>query len=191
MPPSLFQGDKIELRPFELRDADALASYINHPDLVGRRYLPWSLPDVLPLSRKQIEHALNEWAEDKKGAHFAVLLRDTGEIVGHAECEWGWDTHCPEVAIVIAPAHQRKGYGSDVLRLLLKYLFENTPAHNVGMWFASWNEAGRAFIKHHGFVEGGGMRRAGIFNGNYVDAISADILRPEWKVRYGEVSHAA
>lgn len=191
MSPPLFKGILIELRPIEPGDAEALARYINDPGLTGRRYLPQGIPDALPLSRKQVESAVAEWADDKHGAHFAVALKESGEVIGHAECEWGWDSHAAGVSVVIAPAHQRQGYGSETLGLLLAYLFENTPAYSVDMWFADWNEAARAFARRHGFAEEGALRRAGIFGGRYYDAMAADILRPEWKEKFGEARHAA
>lgn len=143
------------MRALEPDDAEALAAYLNHPDLAGRRYLPWSAPEAAPLARRPVEQALNARAEDKAARQFAVVLTETGAVIGHAECSRGWDPHCPEIAIVIAPACQRRGYGTAVLPLLLRHLFETTPAHNVGAWLADWNLAAAAFALRRGFADAG------------------------------------
>jgi RimJ/RimL family protein N-acetyltransferase len=176
-----FQGKLVTLRAFEPEDVPTLHTYLSHPDLIGRRYIPWESSEIFPLSRNQVEGIYSSWADEKKGIHLAVVLSESQELVGHAECDWGWDPHCPSISLVIAPAHQRKGYGSEVLNLLLRYLFEHTQAHNVSCWIADWNQAGRLFMEEHGFQECGRMRRVGIHEGKYFDFIITDLLRREWE----------
>ena len=175
-----FHGEQIRLRTFEVEDIPALYAYLNHPDLAGRRYIPWGFPGDFPLSKEQVEAIYKKWSEEKKGIHLAVVLRGTLELVGHAECDWGWDPHCPQIAVVIDPAHQDKRYGSEVLQILLSYLFKNTPAHNISGWMAEWNQTAREFAAVHGFKECGCWRREGIRDGKYYDGVVVDILRSEW-----------
>lgn len=175
-----FQGEKIRLRAFEAEDIPALHATLNHPELAGRRYIPWGFPGDFPLSKQQVEAIHKKWAEEKKGIHLAVVLRGSLELIGHAECDWGWDPHCPQIALVIDPAHQGKGYGSEVLRTLVDYLFKNTPAHNINGWMAEWNQTALRFAAAHGFKESGRWRRDGIRDGKTYDGILVDILRPEW-----------
>lgn len=185
-----FQGEMIALRPFEPDDAPELKAYLDHPDLIGCRYIPWAYPDMTPLSQGQIAGIIQKWAEAEKSLPLAVVRLDTGELVGHAECDWGWDPHQPSVHVVIAPAQQRQGYGSEALGLLLHYLFDYTPAHCVTCWIAGWNQPGLEFIKHCGFQVSGRMRRAGVREGEYLDVVITDLLRPEWQ-ELGGGHHAA
>jgi RimJ/RimL family protein N-acetyltransferase len=186
-----FQGNFINMRPFEPEDVPSLHEYLNHPELTERRYIPWEFSEVIPLSRKQVEEVYNHWTEAKKEIHLAVLLGEKQELIGHAECDWGWDPHCPSLSLVVSPLHQRMGYGSEVLHLLLRYLFEHMPAHTVSCWLADWNKAGRGFMKHHGFKESGRMRRVGVRQGRYFDFIVMDFLRHEWEERVKGGYHAA
>jgi ribosomal-protein-alanine N-acetyltransferase len=176
-----FRGERVILRAFESEDVPALHAYLNHPELAGRRYIPWDFPNEFPLAKKQVEDILTKWSEEKDGIHLAILLRGTMELIGHAECDWGWDPHCPHVAVVIDPAHQGKGYGSQVLQILVGYLYDNTPAHNVSGWMAEWNQAARSCAKRNGFRESGRWRRSGIREGKCFDGVLCDILRPEWE----------
>ena len=112
------------------------------------------------------------------------------DLIGHTECDWEWDPHNPSLAVVIAPTHQRKGFGLEACQLLLRYLFEYTPAHTVTCWIAEWNQPARQFGARSGFRESGRLRRAGIWGGQYYDIIVADLLRSVC-LRWGGESHAA
>ncbi len=115
----------------------------------------------------------------------AVILKEGQALIGHAECDWGWDPHCPSVTVVIAPPYQRRGYGSAVLEMQLRYLFEFTPAHTVSAWVQSWNEPALAFLQANSFHNCGCMRRTGIHQGEYCDTQVWDLLRREWQARRG------
>jgi ribosomal-protein-alanine N-acetyltransferase len=167
-----------------------LQAYLNAPSMIGRRYIPWRIPDVSPLSRARTEEVLASWAKEEKAFTLGIVVRATDELIGHAGCHWGWDTHCPMVWVVVAPAHQRKGLGSEALDLLLAHLFEDTPAHNVNGWVASWNEPGLAFAAHCGFTETGRIPRGGIRNGAYYEEVMVDVLRHEWLVAKGDSNGA-
>jgi RimJ/RimL family protein N-acetyltransferase len=182
---STFQTARLQLRPFEAEDVPALQACLNHPDLAGRRYLPWEFPGDLPLSKKQVESILEKWREGKKECNLAVVLGETGQLAGHASWNWGWDPHCPYLAAVIAPEFQRQGYGSELVRHLLRYLYENSPAYNVSTWIADWNEAARSFVRQLGFRESGRSRCEGIRSGLIFDEILYDLLRPEWQAGAG------
>lgn len=180
-----FRSDDVSLRPFSPDDALRLESYLNHPDLEGRRYIPWDFPEYTPLSLQQVEGIIQEWGKAENGLHLAVIERETGDLVGHAECDWEWEPHNPSVSVVIDPGHQRQGFGAQVLQMLMNYLFEFTPAHNTTAWIAAWNTPALAFATHHGFREAGRLRRSEIRHGVYYDLVILDILRPEWRSKEG------
>jgi RimJ/RimL family protein N-acetyltransferase len=186
-----FETEHLYLRPFEPDDLPALEALLNHPDLYGTRYIPWEFPEDLPLSSGQVEAIYKRWSEGEKQVHLAVVLQTSRELVGYSEVEWEWDPHCPFLAIVISPLHRRSGYGSEVLNLLLGYLFGSTPAHNVTGWIPDWNHPGLAFARRNGFQDCGRSRREGLRNGAYYDAVLVDLLRPEWDSHREEAKRGA
>jgi RimJ/RimL family protein N-acetyltransferase len=179
-PLSAFCTERIRLRAFEAEDVQALHTGLNHPDLAGRRYLPWGFSNDFPLSKKQVEGILEKWSEQEKAIQLAVELFESRELVGSVEYEWEWDPHCPFASVLIFPPHQRQGYGTEAARLLLRYVFENTPAHNISVWMSDWNQAAQTFAQKLGFQVCGRFRRDSLHNGAYSDGILMDLLRPEW-----------
>jgi RimJ/RimL family protein N-acetyltransferase len=186
MDQNLFFSDRIYLRAFEPEDVSVLHEYLNHPDLTGRRYIPGSIPNDTPLSKEQTGKILEKWGESEKQFHLAIVASGAEKVIGHTNCEWRWDPHCPFISLVIAPDYQRQGYGSDVLNMVLNYLFKHTQAHNVTGGMTEWNQAARAFALEQGFSEIGKLRRAGLRDGEYYDWIGVDILRPEWQALKGD-----
>jgi RimJ/RimL family protein N-acetyltransferase len=185
-----FQTEQIKLRPFEPEDLSALKAFLNHPKLGGRRYLPQGFPGDVPLSMSRVEALIKKWGEESREAHLGIEQTDKNELIGHAEFEWSWDPMAPWMSIVIARPYQRQGYGTEVAKLIMEYLFENTPAHSISGWMASWNQAGRSFSENLGFKESGRSRREGFRQGAYYDGILVDILRSEYRSS-GGLNYAA
>jgi RimJ/RimL family protein N-acetyltransferase len=184
-----FQTEQIRLRPFEPQDVESLRSYLNHPKLEGRRYIPRGFPGEVPLSAGQAEAIIKKWEEESREAHLGIEQSNSRELIGHVEFEWSWDPMAPWMSVVIARPFQQQGYGTQAARLIMQYLFENTPAHSISGWMADWNQAGRAFAKKLGFKESGRSRREGFRQGAYFDGILVDILRSEYQAA-GGADHA-
>lgn len=178
-----FADDRIQLRPFEQVDAEALRDYLNQPALCGCRYLPWGMSEDQPLSSAQAHQVVSRWAEQEQGLRLAVWRHHADRPLGHLSLDWGWDSLSATIVVVIDPRQARQGYGSAALLLGLRYLFEFTPAHTAQSWFASWNAPARAFCLRHGFTEMGGQRRAGMRGGRPFDEVWVDLLRREWSAR--------
>jgi RimJ/RimL family protein N-acetyltransferase len=176
----LFETGSLYLHSFEAAHQAALQAYLNHPELAGRRYIPWGYPEYAPLSENQVDQIIQDWSQAQKSIHLGVSESKSTDLIGHAECDWEWDPHCPSIALVIAPLYQRRGYGSQVLWLLLRYVFEFTPAHTVTVWINDWNQPAVEFFNSQHFQSAGRMRRAAVHQGEYTDLLVMDLLRREW-----------
>jgi RimJ/RimL family protein N-acetyltransferase len=132
-----------------------------------------------------VEGIYKQWTEAEKQFNLALTTPKGGELIGHTQCDWRWDRHCAYISVVIAPGHQRQGFGAEVIHILLEYLFGYTQAHNVSSGMASWNKTALQFSSSQGFTQIGAMRRAGLRGGEYYDWIGVDIIRPEWKAGKG------
>ena len=86
-----FRGTAIEFRPLERQQIPRLTELLNHPQLHGRRYLPEEVPEDAPLSEATVEKVVSAWEERKESFRFGVYSLETGSLIGHAGCDWGWD----------------------------------------------------------------------------------------------------
>ncbi|MCX6092247.1 MAG: GNAT family protein [Candidatus Bipolaricaulota bacterium] len=175
-----FRNRGVALRAFEPADAPAFHAYLNDPALTGRRYLPDGFPDAVPLSIHQAEGVIAHWQKETESWTLAIVAAASGELLGHARTDWEWDPHCPSACAVVAPAHQRRGVGSAALAIALAFLFQETPAHVVSCWTASWNDPALSFMRRSGFHEAGRRPRGGVHAGVFYSDVAFDLLRPEW-----------
>ena len=154
-----------------------------HPEMAGRRYIPWKFDEILLLSLSTAEEIIKSWNELEDGFTYAIIKNDDEALVGHANADWGWDPHMPECVIAINPTYQRQGFATQAAIMLLDYLFDFTVAHNVSNWVGEWNLSGRAFAEKMGFTKTGQLRRQSYMQGRFYDELIFDILKPEWKER--------
>ena len=126
---------------------------------------------------------IEKWGQTENRVHLAIIFQEGDTLIGHASAYWGWDPHCPGVELVISPAYQRQGLGAETLSLLVQWLFDTMPAHNIGIEVADWNKHAQKFLLKHDFQESGRSRREGMREGKFYDLLLFDILRREWLSR--------
>jgi RimJ/RimL family protein N-acetyltransferase len=173
----MFSNDAVTLRAVETDDIASIHDYLNHPDLYGRCYLDHDAPG--PVSQRAVAGQVEAWQDLDHG--LALVVEASGEVAGHTVAWWNWDPIAPELAVVIDPRRQGAGLGGETLRLMVRWLFRQTVASNVGCWVADWNGAGLRFAVRHGFTRTGASRRAGIARGRWYDNAVFDLLREEWE----------
>lgn len=95
-----------------------------------------------------------------------------------------WANQMGKLAIGIGEKEYRgKGYGSEMLALILQYAFCELGLHRVGLDVTSYNEAAIRAYERAGFVYEGREREA-IFRDNArYDLVFMGILREEWLAR--------
>ncbi|MEW5825423.1 MAG: GNAT family protein [Candidatus Bipolaricaulota bacterium] len=185
-----FESERVALRAFEPEDAAAVASYLNQPDLAGRRYVTGKISNDAPLALVQIHDLFGLWGREEAAWTLAVTDPRTREVLGHVRAEWGWDPHCPSASVVVASDARRRGLGTAALTLAVEYLFLQTPAHVVSGWASSWNHEAISFARHLGFREAGRCPCGGVRDGRLYDEVAFDLLRREW-IAAGRRFHGA
>ena len=182
----MFEGEKVRLRSVELTDLDAIME--NWNDLKLREFL--SSP--LPFAREEEKDWIKSTWQDRKAGRayqFAVENKDSKEFLGTGGL-FGFDNivKTAELGIAIhAEKNWSKGYGTDTMRVLLKFGFDYLNLNRIELRVMDYNERGIKTYEKVGFTHVGRKRQGHYKNGSYNDVILMDILKEEWdKIKEGK-----
>jgi RimJ/RimL family protein N-acetyltransferase len=145
------------------------------------------LKPVRPLSpamvKKQYEAIEKEMDEDKNMFYFTIRARADDRLIGKAIVEWiDWTNRNGFIRLGIGAAEdRRKGYGSQALRLLLRYAFGELNLHRVTAVLPAYNEGAIRLFQKLGFMEEIRRRKALNRDGEFWDLLSFGLLNSEWR----------
>ncbi|MGH2523582.1 MAG: GNAT family N-acetyltransferase, partial [Anaerolineales bacterium] len=178
----LFEGERIRLSPHDPdKDAETESRWTHDPAYL--RLL--SLDPARPLSPGQIKKKYEEAEKDKSHNRFsfAIRAREDDRLIGFARLERiEWNNGAGWLALGIgAPEDRRKGYGTEALRLLLRYAFDELNLHRLSAATPEYNTGALRLLEKTGFRAE--IRRRQAFNraGRRWDDIWFGILREEWE----------
>ena len=81
----------------------------------------------------------------------------------------------------ISPEHQRKGYASEAIRLLLNYYFNELRFNKCNVTVFDFNEGSKQLHLALGFAEEGRLRESKYSNGQYYDVLMFGITKGEFE----------
>jgi len=180
----LFEAQDIRLGPIDHEAHAEVESRWTH-DAGFMRLM--ELKPVRPLSpaqvRKEYEAIEKKMDEDRNLFHFTILQRTDDRLIGKAAIEWiDWTNGAGWVNLGIGAADDRcKGYGSQALRLLLRYAFGELNLYRVGAIVPEYNTGALALFRRFGFVEEVRRREALDRDGRRWDLLLFGQLRTEWE----------
>ena len=169
-------GDRVFLRAFEPNDEEVIARIENHPD--SRSTLFYALPSNLLEQRDKSEKQL----KDPNSVVFTICLTESGQSIGQtALFRIDWVGRMAVFYIGIAhKTNWYKGYGSEVLAIMLTYTFATLNLNRLQLHVATENVAAIKLYKKLGFIIEGTLREAMYRNGKYADFNVMGILKREW-----------
>lgn len=172
----MLTGKLVRLRPLEPADAEANWRWNNDPG-VQQWMINGSPQSLAQLKKRAAERPANSYG---KLLLCVETLADSVPIgiaaLDGAEPELGR----AELTIYIGePKYRGGGFGTDAIRVLCRYGFDEMRLHGISLWVIADNEAARHVYRKLGFVEEGrqrdGFRRAGKWH----DAILMSMLEGE------------
>lgn len=163
-------GERVRLRAIEPEDwADFLAF---DQDSDGQRSV-----DMVHAPRSAF--AMQAWAEEQ-AAHgeaddrvqLAIEALDSSTVVGACSTN---DTsrRCGRFSygVAIGREHQRRGYASDAVKVLLRFMFEERRYHKAEAGVYAYNDASLALQERLGFQREGQLRDHEFLAGAYQDLV--------------------
>jgi ribosomal-protein-alanine N-acetyltransferase len=178
----IVKGKKTLLRPPTEADLAAYARWmadmrVRHCSRV------WHEP-AMPATWKE---RLTEATKEKNTAMWSIDA--DGALVGMVRVGFGWEAHRDGAHIselFIDPDQWRKGYASDALLALHRYLFDYSDLRRVASAFRGDNTAAQRIAKRLGYAEFAHGREAHYRAGAYVDHIWVLMDRSTWDERWGK-----
>jgi RimJ/RimL family protein N-acetyltransferase len=167
-----WQDKTVRLRAFEPSDTEHFVRW----DLNSERA---RLVDyVWPPASRAVIAAWVEAQSNRRGgdafddAFHWIIENQQGEAVGYI----GTQACIPRTGtfsygIQIASEHQRQGYASAAIRLVLKYFFEELRYQKATIWAHSYNEGSIRLHERLGFTKEGVHRRMAYTGGRHYDVI--------------------
>jgi RimJ/RimL family protein N-acetyltransferase len=170
-----FEGQLVRLRPIRRDDLPRFVEWV--ADAEVQRFVGFYRPIGLEQEERWFEGILAEKGSD----HFAIETLD-GRLIGSCGVE---DQHprfrSAELGILIGDReYWGKGYGSDAIRVLLRFSFGTLNLHRVHLRVAADNARGIRCYEKCGFRHEGTERSAAFVDGRYVDVLDMGVLAEEY-----------
>ena len=170
-------GEKVVLRAIEERDCELLREMFNSPE-IEHLVVGWAYP----LS----EYAQKKWYSNHydttEPLRLIIADKDDNALGMVALTELDWKNRSAVTGIKIAGKENRgKGIGTDALKALIKYCFDELQLNRIeSVWLAD-NHASAALHKKVGFKQEGTKRQAIFCDGRYHDMCIGSILVDEYR----------
>jgi len=181
MNPNLLQGDLVELVAFSAeRDADTLMRWTRDTEywrlLDASPARAWALPQVREFIGREFE------TDAPNAFMFAIRTRADQRLIGDIGLDGIRWTHGDAfVGIGIGErAYWGKGYGTDAMRLMLRFAFQELNLHRVSLTVYGYNPRAQRSYEKNGFRVEGRARQVLLRDGARHDVIYMGILRDEW-----------
>jgi len=171
-------GERIYLSPMNIDDAEIYTKWLNDYEVSGNL---GNYSRMISLNSEQ--KALDRMTSE--GQNFAIVLQKDDTLIGNISLmDIDHVSRRATIGLFIGEEENRdKGYGSEVLHLLLDYGFKTLNLHNIMLQVHSSNERGIACYKKAGFREFGRRHEANYINGQYIDIVHMEILDSEFYQR--------
>lgn len=173
--------DRVTLRPWRERDAQALVAALNEPDIAAfldRIPQPYTLGDA----RWYLDWTLQGW-RDASGSAFAVCLAGADEPIGSMGVNWSdVQEGIAEVGYWVAAGVRGRGVATAALRLVSRWAFDAVPGlARLQLRADVRNGSSNRVAEKAGFTREG-VLRSQRFNarvGRRVDFVMWSLLRDE------------
>lgn len=179
-----YEGRRIYFRPVEVEDEPMLRRWINDP-LIWRG---------LPLRGPINANREREWIESQGSSAtdyvFGIVVRGGDRLIGTIGLR-AIDAVSRSAMLGISigdRAFHNKGYGTDAVRLLLRYGFEELNLNRVALAVYANNPRAIRCYQKVGFVQEGCLRQALYRNGGFHDEYRFAILRDEWETTVAQAT---
>jgi len=187
----LFEGQRIRFTPFDYdKDPEIESQWTHYPAYLRMLGADVARPLTPDQVKKNYEEIEKEVDEKRKLFYFAIRTQskedDEGErLIGFARLYWiEWSNGTGNVQLGIGdPGDWGQGYGSEALRMLLRFAFDELNLFRLMAVIPEYNQAAIHLFEHAGFSKEVRRRQALKRDGRRWDLLHMGILRQEWQAQ--------
>jgi RimJ/RimL family protein N-acetyltransferase len=180
----LFEGQDIRFGPIDIeKDAEIESKWTHDSDFMRMMEVAPARPLSAALVKKQYEKLEKQMEEDKNLYYFTIRASADDRLIGKAAIQWiDWANGNGFLRIGIGAAEDRcKGYGTQALRMLLRFAFAELNLFRVSAIVPEYNAAAIALMRKFGFVQEVSRRKSLERDGRRWDLYVFGLLRDEWQ----------
>ena len=170
------RGTNVILRQQRIEDASFFAYWFNQPQVM------FQCGFTEPTDEEKERSVISGSHASEDSVWFTITDLD-GNIVGETGLLRMWPAwRCTDLSIIIPdPKMQRRGYGTEAIRIMLDMAFNEYGMNRVAIGVVGLNANALAFYKKIGFKQEGIQEQGYFYNGEYSDFVMMRILHQEWK----------
>ncbi len=174
---SLLRGALVRLTGPRSSDAGEMARWSDESQYMRMVDSDWMRP------RTSDDSPLGRAGSSPTGVEFRIRELADGRLLGFlAVHSIEWNNQLGEISIGIGnPADWGKGYGSEAMRLALRYAFHELNLNRVWLTVISYNARAIHLYEKLGFRHEGVRRQAVLRDGKRYDMLVMGLLRSEWE----------
>lgn len=180
----LFEGQDIRFGPIDYeKDPEIEAKWTHDSEFMRMLEILPARPMSAAMIRKQYEKLEKQAEESRNLFHFMIRARADDRLIGKAilqGIEWTNGNGFLQLGIGAAE-DRRKGYGTQALRMLLRFAFAELNLFRVSAGVPEYNEAAIALFRKFGFVQEIIRRKALERDGRRWDLYVFGLLSDEWR----------
>ena len=173
---------RLQLRPFSPGDLEGL--YAFHSLAEVARFLYWEARDLEQVRRVLDAKTRQTVLEDGQVLARAVVLRDTGVVVGEVSLQWLSRRHRQgEIGFVFHPGYQGRGLATEAAEVVLGLGFDGLGLHRVIGRCDALNLPSARLMERLGLHCEAHFVHNEIFKGSWGDELVNALLEDEWRGR--------
>ena len=176
----MYKGKLVKLRAYKEEDIEFASKFVN--DEETKKFI--SIGAAFPMTKWEEE----SWIKSRKAGvdftyDFAIENLETGKYIGGCGINEAniKNRNCIIGIMIGDKTCLSKGYGSDALNILIKFIFEELNMEKIKLSVFGFNERARACYKKVGFKEEGVLKKEIFRNGKYHDEIIMAMFREDFE----------
>jgi RimJ/RimL family protein N-acetyltransferase len=180
----LFEGQDIRFGPIDHeKDPEIESKWTHDSEFMRLMETNPARPMSAAMVKKQYEKLEKQIEEEKNLYYFTIRAKADDRLIGRAAIQWiEWTNGNGFLRLGIGAAEDRcKGYGSQALRMLLRFAFAELNLFRVSAIVAEYNEGAIALLKKFGFLQEVCRRKSLERDGRRWDLLVFGLLNDEWR----------